>query len=180
MILFHAKNEKEKMQSNWKIVFWMAGLITVTCCVIAVFVFFPADDDISVEHEREYPVLEPNEKLFDFSAGWYRYPGRKLVFEFDGPFPKMPDKMLVYRIIRPKNITEAYVRELAERYFDMPTDSKLTRSSPRPAGSALYCIKTQSHLFEFDPDTEVVAVFATIEAGIARMPGAPVERDELQ
>ena len=141
------------MQRTWKIVLWTAGLTAVTCCVIAVFVFFPAEEyNISVEHEGEYPVLDRNEKLPDVSIGWYRHPDRKLVFEFDGPFPRMPDKMLVYKIIRPQNVTEAYVRELAERYFDMPTDAKLTRSSPRPGGSALYWLKTQAHLFEFDPD----------------------------
>jgi hypothetical protein len=141
------------MKVNGKKLWLSAGLVIVVCSAIVVVFIISGDDVTPIESESEYPVLEPNEKLYDFSAHWYRYPDRKLVFEFDGPFPKMPDKMLVYRIIRPKNVTEAYVRELAERYFDMPTDAKLTRSSPRPGGSALYWLKTQAHLFEFDPDT---------------------------
>jgi len=119
-------------------------LSAVTFCIIAVFVFFPADGDTSVEHEKEYPVLEPNEKLPDVSFGWHPYPEyMKLVFEFDGPFPKMPDKMLVYRIIRPKNVTEAYVRELAQKYFDMPTDAVFRRDEP-------YCnLDTNAYNFMF-------------------------------
>ena len=139
------------MQRTRKIVLWLAGFSSVACCLIAVFVFFPADGDTSVEHEGDYPLLDTNEKLPDVSFGWRPYPEyMKIVFEFDGPFPKMPDKMLVYRIIRPKNITEAYVRELAEKYFDMPKNAKMSRSG----GSInLYWLETDTHLFEFFPST---------------------------
>jgi hypothetical protein len=103
---------------------WLPAVLAVVICSVIVVLFIITGDDVTTnESKSEYTVLEPNEKLYDFSAGWYRYPGRKLVFEFDGPFPKMPDTMLVYKIIRPKNVSEAYVRELAEKYFDMPKNA---------------------------------------------------------
>jgi hypothetical protein len=116
-------------------------------------------EGITIQSEAKYSTLDRNEKLPDISFGWRRYPDTKLVFEFDGPFPKMPDKMLLYKILRPQNVTEAYVRELAERYFDIPTDAKLTRSTPRPGGLALYWLKTQAYLFEFDPDYGFFNIF---------------------
>ena len=137
----------------------------VAAVVIIAVVFFLSHDKETIpeqewsfpvdESEYPYPTLEPNEMLYDFSEYWYRNPSyKKIAFEFDGPFPKMPDKMLLYKIIRPKNITEAYVRELAEKKFDMPTDAKLSRSSPRPGGgAALFWLKTDAYLFELDPRT---------------------------
>lgn len=139
----------------------MAGLAVVICSVIVVVLILSGDDITTTQSEVKYPVLDRNEKLPDISFGWHRpnRPGGPLKFEFVGRFPEVPDRMLVYKIIRPENITEVYVRELAERYFDIPTDAKLTRSTPRPGGLALYWLKTQAHLFEFDPDYGFFNIF---------------------
>jgi len=124
------------------------------CSAIAVVLILSEDDVTTTQSksETEYQELDPNEKLSDISFGWSRPPGPAgpLKFKFVGRFPKVPDKMLVYKIVRPENITEAYVRELAEKYFDMPKDAKLSRSG----GSLnLYWLKTHTHLFEFFPRT---------------------------
>lgn len=102
--------------------------------------------------ELDYPPLARGEELPDPTADFYLRPETSpSSFEFDGPYPETPSEMIVYRIIRPKNVTEAYVRELAEKYFDMPSDSQLEISPPRPGGGPpLYSLKTQSHLFEYD------------------------------
>jgi len=118
------------------------------CCVIAVFVFFSADADISVEHEREYPVLEPNEKIVDTLSDGLAFAGPKRDFKYDGPFPKTPSKMLIYKIV-PKNITDEYVRDLAEKHFDIPRDTLLTRS--RRIG--FYLLRTDTHIFRLEPRT---------------------------
>ena len=135
------------MQRTWRKIFLTVGLVVVICSVIVVVLILSGDDVTPIESRSDYPVLDRNEKLPDVSFGWYRHPDRKLVFEFDGPFPKMPDKMLVYKIIRPQNITEAYVRELAEKYFDMPTDAAFRRNEP------YYKLKTETYLFRFDSST---------------------------
>lgn len=128
---------------------WTAGLTAVACGSIAVLMLF-RDDGITNQSEAEYPVLDSNEKLSDISFGWYRPLGVDLKFEFVGRFPKVPDRMLLYKILRPQNVTESYVRELAEKYFDMPKDAKMSRSG----GSLnLYWLKTDTHLFEFFPRT---------------------------
>ena len=117
------------MRLIWKKIWLPVCLVVVICSLVVVVLILSGDDVTTTESESEYPLLEPNEKLPDISIGWRRYPEyMKIVFEFDGPFPKMPDKMIVYRIIRPQNITEAYVRELAQKYFDMPTDAAFRRS----------------------------------------------------
>lgn len=127
----------------------------VICSLIVVLSIIGEDDVTTTESESEYPVIDRSEKLPDISIDWYRPnpPGGPLKLKFVGSFPEVPKRMLVYKVLRPKNVTEADVRELAEKYFDMPKDAKLTRSSPRPGGSALYWLDTQVHLFEFDPDT---------------------------
>jgi hypothetical protein len=135
----------------------------VTAVFISAVVFFLSQEEETIpegelsypvdESEYPYPLLEPNEKLYDVSSGWYRAPGRKLVFEFDGPFPKMPDKMLLYKIIRPKNVTEAYVRELAQKNFDMPTDAVFRRNGP------YYKLKTETYILQFDSATGFFNIF---------------------
>ena len=149
------------MQCTWKKMWLPAVLAVVIFSVIVVLFIISGDDVTTNESESEYPVIDRNEKLPDISIGWYRPnpPGVPLKFEFVGRFPKVPKRILVYKVLRPKNVTEADVRELAEKYFDMPVDAKLTRSSPRPGGSALYWLDTQVHLFEFDPDTGFFNIF---------------------
>jgi len=61
----------------------------------------------------------------------------------------MPEQMMVYKVKRPENITDAYAREIARKYFDLPADARLTRSS----GMGLYWLKTSTHRFELEPRT---------------------------
>ena len=134
----------------------------MSAVVIMAVVFFLSQDKETMpeqewsypvdESEYPYPTLEHNEKLPDISFGWHRSdpPSGPLKYEFVGSFPKVPDKMLLYKIIRPQKVTDSYVRELAEKYFDIPKDAKMSRSG----GSLnLYWIKTDTHLFEFFPRT---------------------------
>lgn len=142
------------MKGTRKIILWTAGLTAIACGAIAVVVLFRGDG-ITTQYEAEYPELDTNEKLDDISFGWYRplRPGGPLKFKFVGRFPKMPDKMLVYKILRPQNVTEAYVRELAQKYFDMPADANFERSTN------MYWLNTESYLFEFDASTGFFNIF---------------------
>jgi len=160
-VFSRAWHEKGKMQRIWKKIWSLAGLAVVICSVTVVLFIISGDDVTTIESRSDYPLLDRNEKLPDISFGWHRSnpPGGPLKFKFVGSFPDVPKRMLVYKILRPKNVTEADVRELAEKYFDMPADAKLTRSSPSPRGSALYWLKTHDHLFEFDPDTGFFNIF---------------------
>ncbi len=149
------------MQCTWKKMWLPAVLAVVIFSVIVVLFIIGGDNVTTSETESEYPVIDRSEKLPDISFGWHRSnpPGGPLKFKFVGSFPEVPKRMLLYKILHPKNVTEADVRELAEKYFDMPADAKLTRSSPSPRGSALYWLKTHDHLFEFDPDTGFFNIF---------------------
>lgn len=89
------------------------------------------------------------EKLpYTFDFGTSPHPNPSTV-GFDGPFPEMPSEMMVYKVVHPNNITEPYVRELAQKHFDMPPDAKMTRSPI----SGLYWLKSSTHRFELDPKT---------------------------
>lgn len=140
------------MKRTWKKIWVSASLAVVICSAIAVVLILSGDDITTTQSEPDYPLLDPNEKLPDklWPGPW---PG--LVFEFEGTFPKMPDKMLVYKIVYtdPNKFTEAYVRELAEKSFDMPKDAIFTKSGPKPGGSPVLYLKTQTHSFYIDPDT---------------------------
>jgi len=130
----------------------LAGLAVVVCSVIVTVFVISGDDVTTIESRSDYPVLDRGEKLPDISIDWYRPnpPGGPLKFKFVGSFPKVPKRILVYKVLRPKNVTEADVRELAEKYFDMPKDAEMSRSG----GSInLYWLETDTHLFEFFPRT---------------------------
>ncbi|UCE36658.1 MAG: hypothetical protein JSW00_14240, partial [Thermoplasmata archaeon] len=139
------------MKIIFKKICLLVGLAVVICSAIAVVLFLSGDDVTTTQSEADYPLLEPNEKLPNITIGWPGFwPG--LVFEFEGPFPEMPDKMMVYKIVYPdpNKFTEAYVRELAEKYFDMPKNAKMLM----PGGPLyLHWLKTDMHLFELEART---------------------------
>jgi hypothetical protein len=90
-------------------------------------------------------VPRPIEKLpyaLDFQAP--NYTMRSLAFE--GRFPKVPSKMMVYKVIHP-HVTEAYVRQLAQEHFGMPPDAEIKRSS----GLSLYWLRSPDWELEVDP-----------------------------
>lgn len=96
---------------------------------------------------KEYSQqLEKLPYTFDFGTSPHPNPS---IIGFDGPFPKMPYEMMVYKVVHPNNITEAYVRELAQKHFGMPADANMTRSS----GLGLYWLNSSTHRFEVDPKT---------------------------
>jgi hypothetical protein len=135
---------------------WLPAVLAVVIFSVIVAVFVMSGDDVTtIESRSDYPVLERNEKLPDISIGWYRPnpPGGPLKFEFVGHFPKVPKRILVYKVLRPKNVTEADVRELAEKYFDMPKDAEFRRSG------RYYKLKTVTYLFELNASTGFFNIF---------------------
>lgn len=81
---------------------------------------------------------------FDFDGPYYPEPN----LVFDGPFSKVAERMMVYKVKDP-NVTEASVRRVAEEYFDIPADAELTRSR----GMGLYWLKSGNTLVEVNPLT---------------------------
>jgi hypothetical protein len=142
------------MKSGRKIMWWTGALVVAACSTIVFLVLSRTGEPVTIPSQQEYPVLDPNEKLEDVSFGWYRPLGvKERVFQFDGEFPKMPDKMLLYKILRPENVTEAYVRELAKKYFNMPSDAVFKRNGP-------YCnLNTENHHFMFEASTGFFNIF---------------------
>lgn len=105
------------------------------------------------QNDVNYPVIEPNERLSNISSGSYLPYGVEVNYTFDGRFPKMPEKMLLYRLIRPKDVNETDVREMAKKHFDMPDDAKYERSRR-------YCnLNTESFNFFIDANTGFMSLF---------------------
>ncbi|MHC4546546.1 MAG: hypothetical protein ACYTDW_20695 [Planctomycetota bacterium] len=113
---------------NKTLVGCIVAVVLAILCIVGV-IFFLSQEETEPEpewsypvdeSEYPYPVIDSNEKLEDISIDWYRRqrPGKPLKLEFVGNFPKVPDKMLLYKIILQKNVTEAYIRELAKKYFN--------------------------------------------------------------
>ncbi|NIU85199.1 MAG: hypothetical protein GWN31_03280, partial [Candidatus Thorarchaeota archaeon] len=95
-----------------------------------------------------YPALPPGEKIVDTLSDALEHSWIKADFKYDGPFQKNPSWMLVYKIV-PQNITDDYVKGLAEKHFGIPQEIPLSRSR----GLGLYWLETPTHLFELDPRT---------------------------
>jgi len=135
----------DKVKRNRRTLYWSAGLAAAICISIVVIVLLSHNGQ---PEEGPYPALAAGEKLPDIGASWYRRPGLEpIVFEFDGPFPKMPSKMLVYKTMRPKDVTEAYIRGLAQKHFDVPVDVQFSDTG------RFYSLKTQSHNFMYTSST---------------------------
>jgi len=97
---------------------------------------------------NRYPVLAPDERIPDIAEGWYRSPGPQPVFRFEGPFPRIPDEVLLYEVIAPVDrISEQGIRELASDCFDIPTDAALLASNRWPK------LQTDKWLFEYEYST---------------------------
>jgi len=135
---------------NKKLVTWIvAGVLIIFCIAGFVFFFFTGEETIP-EPEGPYPALARGDKIVDTlsdvleESGW-----TKGDFKYDGPFIKNPSWMLVYKIVHPNNITDDYVRDLAEKHFGIPRETSLTRS--RRIG--FYSLRTDTHRFRLDPRT---------------------------
>jgi hypothetical protein len=112
--------------------------------VLLVVVSVWGGNQVCAVSESNMVSFEKLPYTFDFDGP--PYPEPNLVF--DGPFPKVPEKMIVYKVKDP-NVTEGSMRRLAEEYFDMPVDANITRS--RRMG--LYWLKSGNTLVEVDRAT---------------------------
>jgi len=145
---------------NKKLVTWIvAGVLAILCIVVIVFFLFQKEERIP-EPEGPYPALAPGEKIPDPLSSPSVRVGFKRSFKYDGPFPKNPFWMLVYKIVPPQNITDDYVKYLAEKHFDISRDTPL-----RKPGSGLYWLRTDTHLFELDSRTGSFNILKLKEKG---------------
>jgi hypothetical protein len=98
----------------------------------------------------ERPSQEYSQQIkklpYTFDFGTWSNPNPSTV-GFDGPFPEMPSKMMVYKVVHPNNINEAYVRELANKHFGMSPDAKFEKKL------VSYQLKTSNQWFQFNPQT---------------------------
>lgn len=98
----------------------------------------------------ERPSQEYSQQLkrlpYTFDFGTTSNPNPSTV-GFDDPFPKMPSEMMVYKVVHPNNITESYVRELAQKHFSIPPDAQFEKNP------ISYWLKSSTHRFQFDPKT---------------------------
>jgi hypothetical protein len=150
---------------NKKLVSWIvAGMLAILCVVGIVFFLSKEQGPELVpapETEGQYPVLESGEKIVDTLSDGLAFVGSNRPFKYNGPFPKILSKMLIYKIIPPNNITDDYVKDLAEKHFDIPRDTSLRRSE-----SGLYLLRTTTHLFELDSRTGFFNIKKIKEKGI--------------
>ncbi|MHC4109751.1 MAG: hypothetical protein ACYSUY_01670 [Planctomycetota bacterium] len=133
---------------NKKFVTWIAAGMLAILCVVGIVFFSSQEGETIPEPEGPYPVLEPGEKIVDSLSDGLAFAGPKRDFKYNGPFPKTPSRMLVYKIV-PPNITDDYVRDLAEKHFDIPRDTPLRRSN----AVGLYLLRTYTHNFRLEPRT---------------------------
>lgn len=133
---------------NKKVVTWIFTGVLVLLCISGVVFFFSKEDKIP-EPEGPYPALVPGQRIVDTLSDGLTNRGTTGDFKYDGPFPKMPSRMLVYKIVPPQNITDDYVKDLAEKHFNIPQDTALTRSRR----TRFYSLRTDAHIFRLEPRT---------------------------
>jgi hypothetical protein len=124
----------------------VVAVLAILCIACAVIFFFK--EEAIPEPEGPYPALARGEKIMDTLSDGLAFPGPRRDFKYDGPFPQNPYWMLVYKVV-PKNITDNYVKDLAEKYFGIPRDTPLRRSKR----VGLYLLRTDTHRFRLEPGT---------------------------
>jgi hypothetical protein len=133
---------------NKKVVIWIIAAVLALLCVFGIVFLSSRNEETIPEPEGPYPALAPGDKIVDTLSDGLAFPGPRRNFKYDGPFPKKPSWILVYKVV-PKNITDDYVKDLAEKYFEISRDIPLTRSK----AASLYWLETSTHLFELEPRT---------------------------
>jgi hypothetical protein len=73
---------------------------------------------------------------------------RNIALEFEGPFPKLPTKLMVYRV-KEANVTEEFVRKFGEEHFGIERTAKIKHSSP----SSLFWLKGEKWVLSVRPET---------------------------
>ncbi len=134
---------------NKKAVTWIVVGVLVLLCIACVVFFFFKEDKLP-EPEGPYPALARGEKIVDTLSGGLAFRGPRRDFKYDGPFPKNPSWMLVYKVV-PQNITDDFVKDLAEKHFNIPQETALTRSR----GVGLYWLETSTHLSDLPSDQTI-------------------------
>jgi hypothetical protein len=132
---------------NKKVVTWIFAGVLALLCVLGIVFLSSRNEETIPEPEGPYPALAPGEKIVDTLSDALEHSWIKRDFKYDEAFPKNPSLILVYKVV-PKNITNDYVKGLAEKYFDMPRDIPLRRP-----GAGLYWLETDTHLFELERST---------------------------
>ena len=151
------------MEHKKVVILVIAGFLVILCIFGIVFFLSQEQEPELVavpEAEGPYPVLAPGERIVDTLSDGLASAGPKRPFRYNGPFPKAPSKMLIYKIIPPNNITDDYVKDLAEKHFDIPRDTPLRRP-----GLGLYWLRTATHLFELDSRTGFFNILKLKEKG---------------
>lgn len=137
---------------NKKLVTLIVVGVLAILCVVGIIFFSSREQEPELipvsQPEGAYPVLEPGEKIVDALSDGLAFAGSKRDFKYNGTFPKTPSKMLIYKIV-PPNITDDYVRDLAEKHFGIPQDTPLRRSKR----VGLYLLRTDTHMFRLEPGT---------------------------
>ncbi len=130
-----------------KVVIWIvAGVLVILCIACVVFFFFK--EEAIPEPQGPYPALARDEKIVDTLSDVLTSSWLKRDFKYNSSFPKNPSWMLVYKVV-PKNITDDYVKDLAEKHFDIPLDTPMRRSKR----VGLYLLRTDTHRFRLEPGT---------------------------
>ncbi len=143
-----------------KVIKGIVAAVLATLCICGITLFLSQEEETIPEPEGPYPALAPGEKIVDTLSDTLEYAWMKGDFKYDGTFPKMPSWMLIYKIVPPHNITDDYVKDLAEKHFGIPRDTPL-----RKPGLGLYWLRTATHLFELDSRTGFFNIIKLEEKG---------------
>jgi hypothetical protein len=129
---------KENTQMNVKKLFSLVIIILVTLSFVSNTMVLSASTGETNQDPNKLP------HPFDFDGPAYPEPN----FVFEGQLPELPTELMVYSVVGP-NITEAIVRDFANKYFGIANDAKLTRS--RRLGR--YNLEAANEWFMMDPAT---------------------------
>ena len=92
--------------------------------LIVSILFFSNSKNENVTDFNDYKELQPGEKLpISFGANLHFPPGLTMpAYEFEGDFPEMPEKMMIYKLVPSQPLTESDFRQMG-KLFDIPSNA---------------------------------------------------------
>ncbi len=117
--------------------------------LISSILFFSNSKDKNVKDFNDYEELRSGEKLpISFGSNLGFPPGWTMPnYDFEGDFPKIPEKMMIFKVIPPKLLSETDIRQIGHKYFGISSDAFFD------PGIAFCTLITNTHILNISQKT---------------------------
>jgi hypothetical protein len=129
------------------VIFFLVGLI-----ISAVLLSYNHSRNVTSKNLNivltDFNEMQSDEKLPNAFHGQMGFSplDPKPAYKLGASFPKVPEKLMIYKIIKPQPLTESDVREFGQKRLDFPPEAKFDLG-------IIYTLETKTSILSIFPDT---------------------------